>query len=176
MFLRNLLLFNFIFNLFVLRTLTDARALPAGSKSAFVAKALQKSHRHVLKVKRSQESFLQGSCQDPGIPVNGHRVVVELEPQNVLGKDYFPISAKVRFGCESSFLLRGSATLSCEQGDGRRPHWDSSAPQCVGKHMQLAMFDAARISKTSITHKSCKIIARNANELAISSYAKLQDF
>jgi len=141
----NFLLFNFLFNFFVLRTLTDARAVPAGTKGRSSAKEVLFSRHETVKVKRSLKSILQSTCQDPGTPVNGHRVGVEQGRQQA----FFPIGAnvsfgfgaKVKFGCESSFLLRGSVVLSCERGSGGRLLWDSPAPQCVGKCSQFASED-----------------------------------
>lgn len=126
--LRNLLVFTLVLH----QTLTFARALPTAPRS----RTAKLPSRKTVKVKRSQESPLRSNCQDPGIPANGHRVIVELQPQNTLGKDYFPIGTKIRFGCEAEYLLRGSAVLSCERGGGERPHWDSSTPQCVGKLLE----------------------------------------
>ncbi len=99
-----------------------------------------------------KDSLLQSGCLDPGIPIHGHRILlVNLQPKKILGDKYFPIGAKLRYGCAADYRLRGrSAVLKCEWGRNKRAHWDSWAPQCVGESLVVLCWHQQLILQSSM--------------------------
>ena len=61
-------------------------------------------------------------CPDPGVPGNGNR-----------SGDDFRHAKSVTFSCKEDYVLKGNATISCDNGD-----WTSKTPFCKGMHIYKA--------------------------------------
>ena len=64
-------------------------------------------------------------CDDPGVPDDGYR-----------NGDDFNVGVTLQFSCNSGFVLYGSKTITCEQGN-YEAYWTDDAPTCIRELITL---------------------------------------